>query len=52
MDLGIVPGTLMRFERRGPSGGSIAYAVRGTVIALREEQAEMIAVEIQDEATA
>ena len=52
MDLGIVPGTLMRFERRGPSGGSTAYAVRGTVIALREEQAEMIAVEIEDEAAA
>jgi DtxR family Mn-dependent transcriptional regulator len=51
MDLGIVPGTLMRFERRGLMGGSNAYAVRGTVVALREEQADMIAVEVEGEAT-
>jgi DtxR family Mn-dependent transcriptional regulator len=52
MDLGIVPGTLMRFERRGPSGGSIAYVVRGTLIALREEQADLIAITIENEAAA
>jgi DtxR family Mn-dependent transcriptional regulator len=52
MDLGIVPGTLMRFERRGPSGGSTAYIVRGTVIALREEQADLIAIRIEDKAEA
>lgn len=44
MDLGIVPGTRIEFERRGLSGGLSAYRVRGTVIALREEQASMIAV--------
>lgn len=45
MDLGIVPGTLVRFERRSLSGGSTAYAVRDTLIALRDEQADMIAIE-------
>jgi DtxR family Mn-dependent transcriptional regulator len=45
MDLGIVPGTHVAFERRGLTGGLSAYRVRGTVIALREEQAAMIGVE-------
>lgn len=44
MDLGIVPGTRIEFERRAFSGGLSAYRVRGTVIALRDEQAAMIAV--------
>lgn len=44
MDLGIVPGTLIEFERRGLSGGLSAYRVRGTVLGLREEQSEMIAI--------
>lgn len=45
MDLGIVPGTNIAFERSGLTGGLVAYRVRGTLIALREEQARMIAVE-------
>ena len=44
MDLGIVPGTVIEFERRGLTGGLSAYRVRGTVIGLREGQAEMVAV--------
>jgi DtxR family Mn-dependent transcriptional regulator len=44
MDLGIVPGTRVRLERRGLTGGLSAYQVRGTVIGLREEQASMIGV--------
>jgi len=44
MDLGIVPGTRVAFERRGLTGGLSAYRVRGTLIAIREEQAAMIAV--------
>jgi len=44
MDLGIVPGTRVSFERRGVSGGLCAYRVRGTVVALRSEQAHMISV--------
>jgi len=44
MDLGIVVGTRVTFERRGLTGGLSAYRVRGTLIALREEQAAMIAV--------
>lgn len=44
MDLGIVPGTRVEFERRGLTGGLCAYRVRGTTVALREEQARMIVV--------
>ena len=44
MDLGIVPGTHIEFERRGLTGGLSAYRVRDTLVALREEQAGMIAI--------
>lgn len=45
MDLGILPGTKVEFEREGMSGGLKSFRVRDTVIALREEQAMMITVE-------
>lgn len=45
MDFGIVPGTRIAFERNGMTGGLAAYRVRDTVVALREEQARMIAIE-------
>lgn len=45
MDLGIVPGTRIAFERHGLSGGLTAYLVRGTLVALREEQTEMISIQ-------
>jgi len=44
MDLGLVPGTAIVLERRGMTGGASAYRVRGTLIALRREQAQTIAV--------
>lgn len=45
MDLGILPGTKIEYDRRGLTGGLTSYRVRGTVIALREEQAEMISIQ-------
>jgi DtxR family Mn-dependent transcriptional regulator len=50
MDLGLVPGTRIRFERRGLMGGLSAYRVRGAVIALREEQVQVIGIRRLDEA--
>jgi DtxR family Mn-dependent transcriptional regulator len=44
MDLGIVPGTRIEFERPGLTGGLSAYRLRGTLIALRREQTDMITV--------
>ena len=43
-DLGFVPGTLIEVEMISPSGDPIAYRVRGTVIALRREQAKHIRI--------
>jgi DtxR family Mn-dependent transcriptional regulator len=44
MDLGILPGTRIEYERRGMSGGLTSFRVRETVIALREEQSMMITI--------
>jgi DtxR family Mn-dependent transcriptional regulator len=44
MDLGILPGTLIRAEMNGPSGDPIAYRIRGALIALRHEQAQLIRI--------
>ena len=45
MDLGIVPGTVMEAEMQGLGGDPTAYRVRGTLIALREQQASQVYVE-------
>jgi ferrous iron transport protein A len=44
LDLGIVPGTILTCIGRAPAGDPIAYLVRGTTIALRSEDAELIKV--------
>lgn len=44
MDLGIVPGTHIIPEMESFAGDPIAYRVRGTLVALRREQAEQIFV--------
>ncbi|MCK4724691.1 MAG: FeoA domain-containing protein [Anaerolineales bacterium] len=42
MDLGILPGTVIKAEMDSPSGDPTAYRIREALIALREEQANMI----------
>jgi len=42
MDLGILPGTLVRAEMVSPGGDPTAYRIRGALIALRREQANLI----------
>lgn len=42
MDLGILPGTTIRAELRSPSGDPVAYRIRGALVALRREQAQLI----------
>ena len=44
LDLGIVPGTVVRAEMISPSGDPIAYRVRGALIALRREQSELVRI--------
>jgi Fe2+ transport system protein FeoA len=44
LDLGFVPGTEVYVELRSPAGDPTGYRIRGTLIALRAEQAEWIEV--------
>jgi len=52
MDLGIVPGTRVVLERSAAGGGLCAYRVRGTTVALRDEQAREIAIRREEEPSA
>jgi DtxR family Mn-dependent transcriptional regulator len=49
MDLGILPGTTISVEMTSPGGDPTAYKIRGALIALRTEQAQLIQVEGQTE---
>jgi DtxR family Mn-dependent transcriptional regulator len=44
LDLGFVAGTLVEVEMVSPGGDPTAYRVRGSVVALRREQAGLIRV--------
>ena len=49
MDFGIVPGTEISPELQGLGGDPVAYRVRGTLVALRKEQANLIYVQKEKE---
>lgn len=44
MDLGILPGTVIRAEFASPAGDPMAYRIRDALIALRDEQARLILI--------
>ena len=44
LDLGFVPGVLVKSERKSPFGDPIAYRVRGALVALRKEETALIHV--------
>jgi DtxR family Mn-dependent transcriptional regulator len=46
MDLGLLPGTEIRAELRSPSGDPTAYLVRGALLALRDDQARHIRINL------
>ena len=50
MDLGILPGTMIDAEMSAPGGQPVAYRVRGALIALRREQADLIQITKKQEA--
>ena len=52
MDLGILPGTKISAELRSPGGDPTAYNIRGALIALRREQANLIHIAPLEGATA
>jgi DtxR family Mn-dependent transcriptional regulator len=45
LDLGIVPGTVVQYELTSAGGDPVAYRIRGAVIALRSEQADLIHID-------
>jgi Fe2+ transport system protein FeoA len=47
-EVGFVPGTRVRAERRAPMGDPTVYVIRSTRLALRSQGAALIEVEIQD----
>lgn len=51
MDLGILPGVVIGAELVSPSGDPTAYRIRGAMIALRREQAQLINIQRMTEAT-
>ncbi len=44
LDLGLIPGTDIEVKRRSPSGDPTAYLIRGTLLALRQEETDYIKV--------
>lgn len=52
LDLGFVPGTTVAAEMTSPGGDPTAYRLRGTLVALRREQAALIKVSINQPAAA
>ena len=44
MDLGLIPGTEVTAELVSPLGDPVAYRVRGSLIALRRDQARLIVI--------
>jgi DtxR family transcriptional regulator, Mn-dependent transcriptional regulator len=50
MDLGILPGAVIGAELISPSGDPTAYRIRGAMIALRREQAQLINIQRLTEA--
>jgi DtxR family Mn-dependent transcriptional regulator len=50
LDLGFVPGTLVEVDMVSPAGDPTAYRVRGSVVALRREQANLIRVNAKEAA--
>ncbi len=45
LDLGVVPGTVIRAELRSAAGDPTAYRIRGATIALRRQQADWVYVD-------
>lgn len=49
MDLGILPGTIIQAEMDSPGGDPTAYRIRGALIALRDDQADLIRIKAKQE---
>lgn len=48
LDLGIAPNSIIKSEFKSPFNDPVAYLIKGTTIALREEDAKNIMVEFYE----
>lgn len=48
LDMGLLPGTPIQVELTSPLGDPTAYLVRGSVLALRREQARNVTIAIEE----
>lgn len=48
LDLGLIPGTHVEALHKSPSGDPVAYYIRGSVIALRTDDAKQIEIKLLD----
>jgi DtxR family Mn-dependent transcriptional regulator len=48
LDLGVLPGTRVIAEMRSPVGDPTAYRIRDTLIALREQQAQLVRIRVPE----
>ncbi len=46
LDFGMIEGTTIRCLRKSPAGDPVIYRVRGTMLALRRQDSQWIAVEV------
>jgi ferrous iron transport protein A len=51
MDLGMVPGTRVEVLRSSPLGDPVVYRLRGTMVALRRPDAEVVQVQCLEPAS-
>ncbi|MGQ9778959.1 MAG: FeoA family protein [Bacillota bacterium] len=49
LELGFIPGTIIEAVRRSPAGDPTAFGLRGTVVALRREEARKIFIHLLPE---
>lgn len=49
MDLGLLPGTRVEVAMGNPLGDPRAYQIRGSVVALRREQARQVYITLDEE---
>ncbi len=49
MDLGILPGATLEIAMQNPLGDPTAYQIRGAIIALRKEQAQLIQITLDNQ---
>ncbi len=46
LDLGLIKGTVVEAVQKSPSGDPVAYFIRGTLIAIRAEDAQKCLVDV------